>query len=142
MLLSHGLLLEFGSNFRALGLSQSKGDPLMQSPPFLLRVKAVRSGGRVVGTEFLAHPAVTRARYVTGRQVDQSAMIRFADKREHIHGRVDIGDQGVAQIRIEIGETGTVDDQVQPPLQTYRVFGVETKAGLRNVAFDNFDLRL
>jgi hypothetical protein len=66
-------------------------------------------------------------------------MIGLADKLEHVHGSVDVGQQRVPQVGIEIREPRAVDDQVEILAQPVADRGRKAKAGLGNIAFNHFD---
>src|SRR5262245_28525858 len=53
---------------------------------------------------------------------------------------VNIDRQRLAQVRIEIGQAGTVDHQIQVRFQPLQGLRLDTQTRLRDVSFDNFGL--
>ena len=120
MFLADGLLGQFASNFFTLGFFRRLLYQLMQVAPFLFGVEASDCGGRVVGAKLFAHAAVARAGNVAGGKVDQTAMIRVPHEVQNVHSRVDVRGQSIAQIGIEVGQSGAIDDEVKVRLETLR----------------------
>src|SRR5579864_341725 len=72
--------------------------------------------------------------------MDQTAVIRLANKFQHIHRGVYVGEQRVAQIGIEICQARAVNDEIEIVPQPPRDLRSKTQLGLRQVPFDHFDL--
>src|SRR6266550_1639094 len=70
--------------------------------------------------------------------MEQSRMVRLANKIENVRHRAHVGRQRVSQIGIEIGKTGAINDQVQFLSQKFRRFRSQSQPRLSHVTLDDF----
>jgi hypothetical protein len=66
-------------------------------------------------------------------------MTGLPDEINEVVCSVDIDRKGLPQIRIEVGQSRTVDHQIQVLSQAFAYFGREAEARLSDVTFDNLD---
>src|SRR5215469_623332 len=71
--------------------------------------------------------------------MEKTGMVRTAHELENIDRSIDVCGKGIAQIGIEVGQAGAVDDEVKIPLQASRHLIGNSKAGLRDIALNNLD---
>src|SRR5215467_1137933 len=71
--------------------------------------------------------------------MEKAGMVGTAHELENMDRSVDIGGKGIAQIGIEVGQAGAVDDEIKVPLQVSRHLIGNSKAELRDIALDNLD---
>ena len=71
--------------------------------------------------------------------MQQRSVIRGANEFDQVMRRIHIHGQGVPQIRIEVRQPRTVDDQIKILAQPRCGLGIKPHAWLRNIAFHNFD---
>src|SRR5262249_41244189 len=112
----------------------------MEIAPFPLGIEIGDFGRSVIGTKFFTDPAIASAGHITGRKMQQATMIGGTNKLQNVCGSVNVGGERIAQIGIEIGEAGAVNDEVQLLLKAYRHFWGKAKVWASKIALDHFDL--
>ena len=66
--------------------------------------------------------------------MQQRGVIAFVHEMQQVIRRVNVHRERVAQVGIEIGQPGTVDDQIERPPQALLYFGSKAEAGLAGVS--------
>ena len=69
----------------------------------------------------------------------QAGVVALADEFEQMGRGINVGGEGVAQVGIEVGEAGAVDDEIEGGGEAFAGGGVEAEAGGAYVAFDDFE---
>ena len=87
-------------------------DEIFQRLPFFYRVEIGDSARRIVFRQFFQDAAVALADYVASGKMQQRGVIAFFQKIQDVRRGTNIHGQGVAQVGVEIGEAGAVDDDV------------------------------
>src|SRR5437660_6345625 len=71
--------------------------------------------------------------------MQKSSVIRRSHELKDINWSVRVGRESVAQIRVKVRQTRTINNKVQAFLQAARAFATESEPGLRHVAFNDLN---
>src|SRR5438270_9191975 len=130
---------QFGSNFIADGLKFGFLHKLLQRAPLLLGIKVCQPARSVVGNQLFGDPPILLSRNVTGREMKKARVIRATNKVQNVYRSLGVGGERVAQIRIEIGQSRAVDDEIEILLEMAQGVGAESETRSGNVPLDNLD---
>ncbi len=111
----------------------------MQSLQLAFGVEVWQVTRVVIRNQVLDDASVPFARYIAGRKVQQSGVIRAPHKLKDIDGSIRVSNQCIAQIGVEVRQARAVDDEVEVSLQTARSLRTQSEPGLRNIALHDFD---
>ena len=139
MLSRLSLFSEPGSHLLTFRLRFRPGNQIVEPVPFFLRIKVHLPARIVVRDQPLWNPAILLASDVTGRQMEQSGAIRMAHEVKNIQRCVRVRSQCIPQIRIEVSQAGTVDDDVQILLKILSDPCRQSETRLGYVPLDDFD---
>ena len=128
-------LSELGTFRRLFGLFHE----LVQCAQFVFRVEVQHARRRVVGPKFFAYAAITRARYIASRKVQQTSVVRLADEVHDVHHSINVRRQGVAQVGIEIRQARAVDNEIEMLAKFFVGSERKSQVWLSDVAFHHFD---
>src|SRR5262249_3588425 len=79
-------------------------------------------------------PAVAHPDHIAGGKMHQSAVIGRTQEIQQVFGGFDVRRKSLAQIRIKVGQTGAVHDQVDRTLKPSANFRIEAQSGQAHIA--------
>jgi hypothetical protein len=97
------------------------------------RIKVWLTQWIVVRSQILGDPAVAEADDIAGREMQQRSLLALPLEIQEVDGTVDIDGNGLAEIGIEVSESGAVDDQIELSTEPCLVFRTESKAWLSDI---------
>ena len=135
--LAQRLAAQLSGGLWALRQLLGPADQIMQRLMLTFGVEVSNTGRRVVGTQLFADPSIAGSGHVASGKMDQAGVVGPAHKIQDVHGGIDVGSQGIAQVGIKVGQAGAVDNQVQPAPQAGGNLRGQSEPRLARIAFNN-----